>query len=272
MTSSSADVNRVVTQDGYEIKATEWHDSIQVAARSKLKDLKPGDELLIQSGKGSIRGCGGAGLGQLLACWPAMVISRIAARARRRRSSIVGTPTALLPTPSLLRQSLIAASPSARELQRERDCDSQRNLVMIRSVILARVLAQYDSLRKRSSRFRKSFGAAMRMRQRLFARLSSRRHVNTSAMTHSCSVRSRPVNRHSSGLADAAGHSASSSRAERRKRRPFVNQTERAGRKSMPARRTMTDRRWRIARYSWRKLDSDREKNANMRSGCKESA
>src|SRR6202522_3356865 len=66
MTAPSADVYRVVTQDGYEIKATEWHDFYTTRGKIKLKDLKPGDELLIQSGKGQFGGCGSAELGQLL--------------------------------------------------------------------------------------------------------------------------------------------------------------------------------------------------------------
>ena len=58
MTSTSADVYRVVTKDGYEIKATEWHDFYTTRGKIKLKDLKVGDELLVQSGKGQFGGCG----------------------------------------------------------------------------------------------------------------------------------------------------------------------------------------------------------------------
>src|SRR5689334_4897208 len=58
MTSPSADVYRVVTKDGYEIKATEWHDFYTSRGKIKLKDLKVGDELLVQSGKGQFGGCG----------------------------------------------------------------------------------------------------------------------------------------------------------------------------------------------------------------------
>ncbi|MGH8181155.1 MAG: ribonucleotide reductase N-terminal alpha domain-containing protein, partial [Steroidobacteraceae bacterium] len=58
MTAPSADVYRVVTEAGYEIKATEWHDFYTTRGKIKLKDLKPGDELLIQSGKGQFGGCG----------------------------------------------------------------------------------------------------------------------------------------------------------------------------------------------------------------------
>ena len=66
MTAPSADVYRVVTKDGYEIKATEWHDFYTTRGKIKLKDLKPGDELLIQSGKGQFGNCGSDGLGMLL--------------------------------------------------------------------------------------------------------------------------------------------------------------------------------------------------------------
>ena len=51
---------------GYEIKATEWHDFYTTRGKIKLKDLKPGDELLIQSGKGQFGGCGDEALGALL--------------------------------------------------------------------------------------------------------------------------------------------------------------------------------------------------------------
>jgi ribonucleoside-diphosphate reductase alpha chain len=66
MTARSADVYRVVTAAGYEIKATEWHDFFTTRGKVKLKDLKPGDELLVQSGKGQFGGCGNEELGVLL--------------------------------------------------------------------------------------------------------------------------------------------------------------------------------------------------------------
>jgi len=66
MTSSSADVYRVVTKAGYEIKATAWHDFYTTRGKIKLKELKVGDELLVQSGKGQFGGCGDEGLGTLV--------------------------------------------------------------------------------------------------------------------------------------------------------------------------------------------------------------
>src|SRR6201984_1401792 len=66
MTSRSADVYRVTTKDGYEIKATDWHDFYPSRGKIKLKELKVGDELLVQSGKGQFGACGSAELGMLL--------------------------------------------------------------------------------------------------------------------------------------------------------------------------------------------------------------
>jgi ribonucleoside-diphosphate reductase alpha chain len=66
MTDREADVYRVITQDGYEIKATEWHDFYTTRGKIKLRDLVPGDALLVQSGKGQFGTQGSAELGQLL--------------------------------------------------------------------------------------------------------------------------------------------------------------------------------------------------------------
>ena len=66
MTAGDADVYRVTTEDGYEIKATEWHDFYTQRGKIKLRDLKPGDELLVQSGKGQFGRQGSEDLGLLL--------------------------------------------------------------------------------------------------------------------------------------------------------------------------------------------------------------
>ena len=58
MTSDSADVFRVRTKAGYEIKATDWHDFYTERGKVKLKDLRVGDKLWVQSGKGQF-GCQG---------------------------------------------------------------------------------------------------------------------------------------------------------------------------------------------------------------------
>ncbi|MHB1763953.1 MAG: LAGLIDADG family homing endonuclease [Gammaproteobacteria bacterium] len=66
VTAVDAPVYRVTTEDGYEIKATEWHDFYTHRGKIKLRDLKPGDELLIQSGKGQFGSAGSREVGLLL--------------------------------------------------------------------------------------------------------------------------------------------------------------------------------------------------------------
>ncbi|CAK0753519.1 Ribonucleoside-diphosphate reductase [Gammaproteobacteria bacterium] len=65
-TSEFADVFTVTTKHGYEIKATEWHEFYTNRGKLKLKDLQIGDNLLIQSGKGSFGEKGDYGLGLVI--------------------------------------------------------------------------------------------------------------------------------------------------------------------------------------------------------------
>lgn len=66
MTSEDAEVFKVETEAGYEIKATDWHGFFTTRGKVLLKDLKVGDELLIQSGKGLFGTHGSADLGLVL--------------------------------------------------------------------------------------------------------------------------------------------------------------------------------------------------------------
>ena len=65
-TAPTAEVYRVTTSDGYEIKATSWHDFYTERGKIPLKQLVPGDKLLIQSGKGQFGALGDKDLGILL--------------------------------------------------------------------------------------------------------------------------------------------------------------------------------------------------------------
>jgi ribonucleoside-diphosphate reductase alpha chain len=65
MTSSDAEVFKVTTEDGYEIEATAWHDFYTARGKIKLSELKIGDELWVQSGKGQFGQDGGEELGIL---------------------------------------------------------------------------------------------------------------------------------------------------------------------------------------------------------------
>jgi ribonucleoside-diphosphate reductase alpha chain len=145
MTAPSADVYRVVTRDGYEIKATEWHDFYTTRGKIKLKDLKPGDELLIQSGTGQFGSCGDAELGVLLGLLTGD--GHFTNRGKGREAAVVnlwGADRAVAESIVACVNSLIAGfAERSRNYRVSAVAVPARNLVMIRSVILARVLANY---------------------------------------------------------------------------------------------------------------------------------
>jgi ribonucleoside-diphosphate reductase alpha chain len=145
MTSSSADVYRVVTQAGYEIKATEWHDFYTTRGKVKLRDLKPGDELLIQSGKGQFGGCGSEELGVLLG-----IITgdgHITHRGKGQQAAVVNLWGADREYADVLVSyvnSMIAGwAARPRNYRVGAVAVPTRNLIMIRSVILMRYLSEF---------------------------------------------------------------------------------------------------------------------------------
>jgi len=148
MTSSSADVFRVVTKAGYEIKATEWHDFYTTRGKIKLKDLKPGDELLIQSGKGQFGGCGSAEVGVLLGLLTGD--GHITNRGKGEQAAVVnlwGGDRDLAETLVASINTLIKGwSDNARTYQVSAVAVPERNLVMIRSILLLRVLKEMYGL------------------------------------------------------------------------------------------------------------------------------
>jgi ribonucleoside-diphosphate reductase alpha chain len=146
MTSPSADVYRVVTKDGYEIKATEWHDFYTPRGKIKLKDLKPGDELLVQSGKGQFGGCGSAELGLVLGLITGD--GHFTNRGRGKRAAVVslwGEDRDFAQEVAEYINSMIAGWQRApRGYRVNAIAVPERNLLIIRSVILARVLEYYS--------------------------------------------------------------------------------------------------------------------------------
>jgi len=144
LTSWSADVYRVVTKDGYEIKATDWHEFYTTRGKIKLRDLKVGDELLVQSGKGQFGSRGSKELGTLLGLLTgdghftdkegqtAAVID-LWGDDRSFAREVVGYINALIE----------GWASSVRTYRVSAVAVPQRNLVMISSVLLARVLEHY---------------------------------------------------------------------------------------------------------------------------------
>jgi ribonucleoside-diphosphate reductase alpha chain len=145
MTSESTDVYRVVTKAGYEIKATEWHDFYTTRGKIKLKDLKPGDELLIQSGKGQFGSQGSRELGLLLGLITGD--GHFTNRGKGEQAAVVnlwGLDRDYADFVVTYINALIAGvSTRARDYRVSAVAVPERNLVIIRSVLLARVLEHY---------------------------------------------------------------------------------------------------------------------------------
>jgi len=142
MTSPAADVYRVVTKAGYEIKATKWHDFYTTRGKIKLKDLKPGDELLIQSGVGQFGGCGSGELGVLLGLLTGD--GHFTNRGKGEQAAVVnlwGSDRDLSdPVVAYVNAMIAGWSDRARNYRVSAVAIPERNLVMIRSVLLTRVL------------------------------------------------------------------------------------------------------------------------------------
>jgi ribonucleoside-diphosphate reductase alpha chain len=145
MTAPSADVYRVVTKAGYEIKATEWHDFYTTRGKIKLKDLKPGDELLIQSGKGQFGGCGHETLGVLLGLITGD--GHITNRGKGQQAAVVnlwGADREYADVLVTYVNSMIAGwAARPRDYRVSAVAVPERNLIMIRSVILMRYLKEF---------------------------------------------------------------------------------------------------------------------------------
>ncbi len=144
MTSPSADVYRVVTKAGYEIKATEWHDFYTTRGKIKLNDLKVGDELLVQSGKGQFGGCGNEELGLVLGLvtgdghftnrkGKSTAVVDLWGEDRNYAREIVGYVNAMI----------AGWANTRRQYRVSAIAIPDRNLLQIRSVLLARVLDHY---------------------------------------------------------------------------------------------------------------------------------
>jgi len=145
MTAPSADVYRVVTEAGYEIRATEWHDFYSTRGKIKLKDLRPGDELLIQSGKGQFGGCGHEALGVLLGLITGD--GHITNRGKGQQAAVVNLWGADRDYADILvsyiNDMIAGWSKRSRDYRVSAVAVPERNLIMIRSVILMRYLKEF---------------------------------------------------------------------------------------------------------------------------------
>jgi len=144
-TAPRADVYRVTTEAGYEIKATEWHDFYTTRGKIKLKDLRPGDELLIQSGKGQFGGNGNAQMGMLLGLLTGD--GHFTNRGKGQQAAVInlwgGDRDYAQSVVDYINDLIAHVTEHPYEHKVSAVQVPQRNLVMIRSVILARMLKHY---------------------------------------------------------------------------------------------------------------------------------
>ncbi|RKZ92141.1 MAG: ribonucleoside-diphosphate reductase, partial [Gammaproteobacteria bacterium] len=146
MTNTCAEIYRITTKDGYEIKATAWHDFYTQRGKIKLKDLQQGDQLLIQSGKGQFGQQGDKNLGMLLGLITGD--GHFTNRGKDQQAAVVNlwnNDRSLAPVLVTYINQLIAAvtEEGTRQYKVSSVAIPQRNLIMIRSVILARILDSY---------------------------------------------------------------------------------------------------------------------------------
>jgi len=193
MTAQRADVYRIETEDGYEIKATEWHDFYTPRGKIKLRDLKPEDHLLIQSGKGQFGRQGSADLGMLLGLITGD--GHFTNRGQGKEAAIVnfwGEDCALAPKVAAYVNTLIAdVARTARTYQVSPVAVPERNHLFIRSVILARVLEHYGFTRQSKLRVPEVIwrGSEECVKGYLRGLFQADGTVNISGKSESCSIR-----------------------------------------------------------------------------------
>lgn len=194
MTARRAPVFKVTTEDGYEIKATEWHDFYTERGKLKLRDLTTDDRLLVQSGKGQFGNQGSDDLGLLLGLIAGD--GHFTNRGRDQQAAIVslwGEERALADRVATVVNGLIAhtAVGAHRDYHVAPVAIAERNQVFIRSVLLARVLEHYGFTAKTKLRVPEVIwrGSEACVKSYLRALFQCDGTVNVSGHSQSCSVR-----------------------------------------------------------------------------------
>ncbi|MDY6978585.1 MAG: LAGLIDADG family homing endonuclease, partial [Pseudomonadota bacterium] len=193
MTAGEADVYRVTTKEGYEIKATEWHDFYTGRGKIPLSELQQGDSLLVQSGKGQFGDEGSKELGMLLGLIAGD--GHFTNRGGGKEAAIVnfwGEERVLAPAIVNYVNSLIgdvAMTPRAYHVSPVAVPD--RNHVFVRSVILARVLEHYGFTKQTKLQVPEVVwrGSEECVKGYLRALFQADGTVNISGKSQSCSIR-----------------------------------------------------------------------------------
>ncbi|GKT24248.1 LAGLIDADG family homing endonuclease [Acidovorax sp. SUPP3334] len=193
MTARRAEVFKVTTDDGYEIKATAWHDFYTSGGKVKLSELKVGDQLLVQSGKGQFGQQGSHELGVLLGLITGdghfthrgrgqeVVCVNLWNQERELAEQVANTVNHMIAGLAQTPRRYLCAPVAV----------AQRNYVFIRSVLLARALAACGFTRATKLRVPEVIwqGSEACVKAYLRALFQTDGTVNVSSARESCSVR-----------------------------------------------------------------------------------
>ncbi len=198
-TAREAEVFRVITEAGHEIKATAWHDFYTQRGKLKLSELREGDELWVQCGKGQFGEQGSAELGLLMGLITGD--GHFTHRGDDQEAAIISLwneERALADVLAAHVNTLIAQhSATARQYRVQPVALPERNQVLIRSVLLARALAVYDFTKDTKLRVPEVVwqGSEVCVRAYLQGLFQTDGTVNVSTRSQSCSVRLTSVHR-----------------------------------------------------------------------------
>ncbi len=144
MTAREADVYRVTTEDGYEIRATSWHQFYTDRGKLPLREIRVGDSLLVQSGKGQFGARGSRDLGVLLGLLTGD--GHFTNRGKGQQAAVInlwGADRVLAPMVAAIINSMIAGTARSSRCYRVSPVAVEtRNHCFIRSVLLARLLRE----------------------------------------------------------------------------------------------------------------------------------
>ncbi|HSW27500.1 MAG TPA: LAGLIDADG family homing endonuclease, partial [Burkholderiaceae bacterium] len=193
VTARDAELFRVVTKEGYELEATAWHEVYTARGKLKVADLRPDDEIWVQSGKGQFGSQGSESLGVLLGLITGD--GHFTNRGNGQEAAIVNfwnEDRALATMVAQWINVLIAGQQVApRSYHVAPVAVASRNHMFIRSVLLARALSAYGFNRATKLRvpevvWRGSEGCVRGYLRGLFQTDGT---VNVSSRSQTCSVR-----------------------------------------------------------------------------------
>jgi ribonucleoside-diphosphate reductase alpha chain len=149
LTAADAEVFRVTTAEGYAIEATAWHEFYTQRGKIRLQELRLGDELWVQSGKGQFGSQGSESLGVLLGLIAGD--GHFTHRGQGREVAVVNLWNEERELADWVAATVnelvvgLAAAPRAYTVAPV--AVPQRKYVFVRSVLLARALAAYGFTR-----------------------------------------------------------------------------------------------------------------------------